>query len=128
VNLKSIILTNSWQFLHDRCNFSTLSNYSAFQFVLLLDSVSTTLSTFKMKIILLLIACVLYVNAGVLLKTKYHGALNRQQDLLMKNKQENEEWFQQRVNHFDPLDTRTFGQRYFVNSTYFNGNGPIFGK
>jgi hypothetical protein len=80
-----------------------------------------------MKSIALLLSCIVFVNAGVLLKTKYHGAMNRQHDLVIQNKQANEEWFQQQVNHFDPLDTRTFGQRYFVNASYFDGNGPIFG-
>ena len=39
-----------------------------------------------------------------------------------------ENWFDQRLNHFDNADLRTWKQRYFVNATYFNrkGNGPVF--
>eukprot|EP00112_Aurelia_sp_Birch-Aquarium-sp1_P012459 Seg2620.1 transcript_id=Seg2620.1/GoldUCD/mRNA.D3Y31 product="putative serine protease K12H4.7" protein_id=Seg2620.1/GoldUCD/D3Y31 len=39
-----------------------------------------------------------------------------------------ENWFDQRLYHFDNADLRTWKQRYFVNGTYFNrkGNGPVF--
>jgi hypothetical protein len=36
------------------------------------------------------------------------------------------QWFTQRLNHFDGADTRTFEQRYFTNSTFFDGTGPVF--
>lgn len=37
------------------------------------------------------------------------------------------QWYtQQRLNHFDPQDTRTWAQRYFVNDQYFSGSGPVF--
>ncbi len=37
-------------------------------------------------------------------------------------------WFQQRLNHFDSADLRTWKQRYFYNQTLFNRakNGPVF--
>ncbi|KAF0852850.1 mitochondrial serine protease (Peptidase S28 domain-containing protein) [Andalucia godoyi] len=35
-------------------------------------------------------------------------------------------YFTQQLNHFDPLDTRTFQQQYFVVSEYSLPNGPLF--
>ena len=36
------------------------------------------------------------------------------------------QWFVNAVNHFNPQDTRTYRQRFYVNETYFSGSGPIF--
>eukprot|EP01133_Synstelium_polycarpum_P013883 gene13883-16377_t len=36
------------------------------------------------------------------------------------------QWFTQRVNHYDPLDTSTFQQQYFVNDTFYKTGGPVF--
>ncbi|XP_029634017.1 putative serine protease K12H4.7 [Octopus sinensis] len=38
----------------------------------------------------------------------------------------NELWFDQKLDHFDPSDTRTWKQRYFINKSYFKPGGPIF--
>ncbi|XP_054156701.1 uncharacterized protein LOC128955089 [Oppia nitens] len=35
-------------------------------------------------------------------------------------------WFDQRVDHFNTSDTRTFKQRYFVNDKYYKTGGPVF--
>eukprot|EP00794_Sanderia_malayensis_P011360 gene11360-12544_t len=37
-------------------------------------------------------------------------------------------WFEQRLNHFDHQDSRTWKQRYFVNESFFDraNNGPVF--
>lgn len=37
-------------------------------------------------------------------------------------------WFEQRLNHFDSAELRTWKQRYFFNSSLFNRkkNGPVF--
>jgi len=35
-------------------------------------------------------------------------------------------WFNQTLNHFDPSDTRTWLQRYFINDTFYKDGGPIF--
>ncbi|XP_025835143.1 putative serine protease F56F10.1 [Agrilus planipennis] len=39
-----------------------------------------------------------------------------------------EKWFIQNLDHFNPSDTRTWRQRYFVNDSFFesNGDGPVF--
>ncbi|CAH1395060.1 unnamed protein product [Nezara viridula] len=39
-----------------------------------------------------------------------------------------EQWFDQKIDHFRPTDLRTWKQRYFVNDTFFNGSSssPIF--
>ncbi|XP_054156711.1 putative serine protease K12H4.7 [Oppia nitens] len=35
-------------------------------------------------------------------------------------------WFDQRVDHFNNSDTRTFKQRYFLNDKYYKTGGPVF--
>uniref|UniRef100_A0A8D8UV26 Serine protease K12H4.7 n=1 Tax=Cacopsylla melanoneura TaxID=428564 RepID=A0A8D8UV26_9HEMI len=35
-------------------------------------------------------------------------------------------WFEQKLDHFNVEDTRTWKQRYFVNSTWFKHGGPVF--
>ena len=40
-----------------------------------------------------------------------------------------EQWFPQRLNHFDPLNNMTWQQRYFVNESYWTDKatkGPVF--
>ena len=38
-----------------------------------------------------------------------------------------ENWFTQRLNHFNDADLRTWKQRYFYNASFFNSsNGPVF--
>ena len=39
-----------------------------------------------------------------------------------------ENWFEQRLDHFNNADLRTWKQRYFYNDTMFNrkANGPVF--
>ncbi|XP_011860950.1 PREDICTED: putative serine protease K12H4.7 [Vollenhovia emeryi] len=37
-----------------------------------------------------------------------------------------ENWFNQRLDHFNPADARVWKQRYFVNSDFYKPNGPIF--
>ncbi|KAJ3437609.1 serine protease [Anaeramoeba flamelloides] len=34
-------------------------------------------------------------------------------------------WFEQKLDHLTPLDTRTFQQLYYVNDTYYQKGGPI---
>jgi len=37
------------------------------------------------------------------------------------------QWFQQKLGHFNPSDTRMWKQRYFVNDTNWDrSNGPVF--
>ncbi|GAM28530.1 hypothetical protein SAMD00019534_117060 [Acytostelium subglobosum LB1] len=35
-------------------------------------------------------------------------------------------WYTQKVDHYDPLNTDTFQQQYFVNATYWKPGGPVF--
>ena len=36
-------------------------------------------------------------------------------------------WIQQKLDHFNPLDTRCYYQRYYVSTIYWNpSNGPVF--
>jgi hypothetical protein len=85
-----------------------------------------------MKLLFIVACALVYVNAGILLKTKYHGSLNRNEMVAVsgrrvENIQAPEQWFDQKVDHFNPQDSRTFKQRYYANNTFFDGNGPIFG-
>ena len=39
----------------------------------------------------------------------------------------NEElWYTQQLDHFNPADTRTWQQRYFINDQHWKKNGPVF--
>ena len=43
------------------------------------------------------------------------------------NDDPNTKWYtSQTLDHFDSNNIQTFSQRYFINDTFFNGNGPIF--
>ena len=42
------------------------------------------------------------------------------------NSPNNEHWYTQQLDHFNPTDTRTWQQRYFVNDQYWKKNGPVF--
>lgn len=42
------------------------------------------------------------------------------------NPQISENWLTQRINHFNPLDNRTFQQYYGINDEFFTPGGPIF--
>ncbi|CAD5116902.1 DgyrCDS5745 [Dimorphilus gyrociliatus] len=35
-------------------------------------------------------------------------------------------WFEQKLDHFNPADTRTWKQKYYVNSTFYKPGGPVF--
>uniref|UniRef100_U5EW69 Putative thymus-specific serine protease n=1 Tax=Corethrella appendiculata TaxID=1370023 RepID=U5EW69_9DIPT len=35
-------------------------------------------------------------------------------------------WFEQYLDHFEPSNTQTWKQRYFVNDEHFKANGPVF--
>ncbi|KAH0535652.1 hypothetical protein KQX54_017950 [Cotesia glomerata] len=35
-------------------------------------------------------------------------------------------WFQQELDHFDPTNTQTWHQRYFMNKQFFKPGGPVF--
>ncbi|XP_054157912.1 putative serine protease K12H4.7 [Oppia nitens] len=35
-------------------------------------------------------------------------------------------WFDQRLDHFNTSDSRTFKQRYFINDKYYKTGGPVF--
>ena len=35
-------------------------------------------------------------------------------------------YIEQSLDHFDPSNTRTWQQAYYVNDTFWDGNGPVF--
>ncbi|XP_050530554.1 putative serine protease K12H4.7 [Daktulosphaira vitifoliae] len=37
-----------------------------------------------------------------------------------------DEWFEQKLDHFNPIDNRTWKQRYQINTEYYKEGGPIF--
>ncbi|XP_023699734.1 thymus-specific serine protease [Paramormyrops kingsleyae] len=37
-----------------------------------------------------------------------------------------EQWFTQRLDHFDGAETRVWKQRFFVNDTFYRSGGPVF--
>ncbi|XP_034023706.1 thymus-specific serine protease [Thalassophryne amazonica] len=42
------------------------------------------------------------------------------------NAEVEEQWFTQKLDHFNGADTRVWKQRYFVNETFYNPGGPVF--
>ena len=43
-----------------------------------------------------------------------------------KSSPTDEQWYTQQLDHFNPADTRTWQQRYFVNDQYWKKGGPVF--
>ncbi|XP_064088841.1 putative serine protease K12H4.7 [Macrobrachium nipponense] len=37
-----------------------------------------------------------------------------------------DQWFVQKLDHFNPTDTSTWSQRYFTNSSFYKPGGPVF--
>lgn len=73
---------------------------------------------------LLLAPCL--VNASFFYKTMRKRKLSLLPDLPMEQLPP-DTWFQQRLDHFDPQDSRTWLQRYFVNDSFWDPtNGPVF--
>ncbi|XP_054162819.1 putative serine protease K12H4.7 [Oppia nitens] len=59
-----------------------------------------------------------------------HGMIGSpvsQLDLSLRHAvQPSEQWYDQKLNHFDPVDTRTWKQRYYVSDTFYKRGGPVF--
>lgn len=36
-----------------------------------------------------------------------------------------EYWFEQRLDHFNPTNIKTWQQRYFINDTFYKPGGPV---
>lgn len=74
---------------------------------------------------LLVVLAALSVDAGILTRTKYKGSLNHkllQRDAnLFKRTFDVDQWMTQRLDHFDPQNTETFQQRFWVNDTMWQG-------
>jgi len=45
---------------------------------------------------------------------------------LLRFRQTTEDWFEQKLDNFHPTDSRTWFQRYFVESRYSKDGGPVF--
>ena len=41
-------------------------------------------------------------------------------------KSDHDYYLDQKLDHFDRSNKEVFSQRYFVNDTYWNGDGPVF--
>ena len=89
-----------------------------------------------MSVMLLVFIISSVLHARVLTRTNYIGALNHR--LLQKNRNlflreasssgGVDQWMTQTLDHFDPQNTETFQQRFWVNETMWNraNNGPVF--
>lgn len=51
---------------------------------------------------------------------------NLQVSLAGESSPSDELWYTQQLDHFNPADTRTWQQRYFVNDQYWKKGGPVF--
>ncbi|KAL9654656.1 hypothetical protein ABK040_006718 [Willaertia magna] len=84
--------------------------------------------------ILLAIFIVAFAESGALKRNRHIGALNHgrnieQQRLLLKKSLVGvDQWMEQQLDHYDPTNTETFQQRFWVNATAWNkqNNGPVF--
>nr|CAG4716794.1 unnamed protein product [Naegleria fowleri] len=97
---------------------------------------TSSLLLFSMSVMLLVFIISSVLHARVLTRTNYIGALNHR--LLQKNRNlflreasssgGVDQWMTQTLDHFDPQNTETFQQRFWVNETMWNraNNGPVF--
>ena len=90
----------------------------------------TTRSVLSVALLLVLLQV---VHAGVILKTKYQGSTNT--GLMYKfgkfatmpsANDVPEQWFKQKLDHFDAQNTELWKQRYFVNDQFYRRGGPVF--
>ncbi|XP_046391144.1 putative serine protease K12H4.7 [Ischnura elegans] len=61
-----------------------------------------------------------------LMRGKHNNKLLRGPTLPSNVRYPPEEWFNQKLDHFNPTDERTWSQRFFTNSSYHNPGGPAF--
>jgi hypothetical protein len=77
---------------------------------------------------------IVHTEAGIILKTRYEGALNTgikhrfgtSTNSNVGAADAPEQWFTQKLDHFDPQNRDTWKQLYFVNSTMYKPGGPVF--
>ncbi|XP_012279543.1 putative serine protease K12H4.7 [Orussus abietinus] len=84
----------------------------------------------KMRLALALVSVALLVDFGASWRTFTKGRarggnvgapkLSKHYDLPP------DQWIEQNLDHFNPTETRTWLQRYFVNTEYYKQGGPIF--
>lgn len=75
--------------------------------------------------------CCLMLTSGLVSGSFFYRTLHRHklalQPKLPREQLPPDTWFQQRLDHFDPQDSREWLQRYFVNDTFWDPkNGPVF--
>jgi len=77
-----------------------------------------------------ILLAILFVDAafGFYTITQMKAKHNKRQALFAKHnyKRVPEQYFEQKMDHFLLQDTRTWKQRYFIDTSYWNGQGPIF--
>jgi pimeloyl-ACP methyl ester carboxylesterase len=77
------------------------------------------MSVIPLAICLLVVTCPLIVNAFGL---RHHYALRGP----LSTGVADPSWFQQKLDHFNPQEQRSWPQKYFVNSTFYKSGGPVF--
>nr|KAF7435023.1 hypothetical protein H0235_003214 [Vespula pensylvanica] len=85
----------------------------------------------KMRFVSLLLLTAVFININVALRNFLRG---RSKDgnlgMLLSHKEHKwlpkEQWFIQMLDHFNPIDTRVWKQRYFQNTEYYKPGGPMF--
>lgn len=73
-----------------------------------------------MKSLFVLASSLASANA---LPTRFKSGLDTNLDSI---KSSHDYYLDQKIDHFDRSNKEVFGQRYFVNDTYWNGDGPVF--
>ncbi|XP_046391148.1 putative serine protease K12H4.7 [Ischnura elegans] len=59
-------------------------------------------------------------------KARYHGGLLGEPVMDRNFSLPPDQYFSQKLDHFNPTDVRTWKQRYFTNDTFYYAGGPVF--
>lgn len=78
------------------------------------------------RVVLLCLGCAVALPHGGLRSYFSHRLTDLNTASTPVKKTKSELSFKQVLDHFDRTNDETFSQRYFVNSTFFDGSGPVF--
>lgn len=88
---------------------------------------------FKLSLnIIFVILCISNVSSTIrtFWRGRHHGGNlggpSKSEDGLESNLLPAAQWFEQNLDHFDPTNSKTWQQRFYVNDTFYKPNGPVF--
>lgn len=78
-----------------------------------------------MSFSLIVLICTFFLAVESLSLLRNHG-LKEPNGYIRPENLPKKHWFEQKLDHFNPADIRTWKQKYYVNDTFHKPGGPIF--